>query len=890
MKKLFFIVLVFINISLFADGVLPTGAGTETDPYQIETLDNLLWVSSDSTSWDSYFEQTTDIDASATSGWNEGAGFIPIGVDNTNPFSGNYDGQEYVIDGLFINKPAGKTGLFGYTDTATISNLGVTNVDISSNSQTAALVGFNTNSTITNCNSSGNVTGDWTTAGLVGRNDTGIITECYSSVNVDAEGDHNGGLVGSNSVDSTIENCYATGNIIGYDEDIAGLVGENNDNSIINNCYSTGNVSGGTAFVGGLVGRTLNGATTTNSFWDTVTSGQSTSAGGTGKTTAEMKDVLTYIVASWDFTGETTNGNDDDWGMNLSENGGYPFLVWQNLSHTEYTPLGSGTGADPFQISSLPNLHWLSNHSSAWDSHFIQTADIDASTTSGWNSGAGFSPIGTSYLNFFTGNYDGQGYEIDGLYINRPSTDYQGLFGKTFEAEISNLGVTNVDVSGDEYVGGLVGYNSPSSSITSSYSTGSVSGDEYVGGLVGVNHHSSSITSSYSTGSVTGVWNVGGLVGVNYSSSSITSSYSTGSVSGSYYVGGLVGGSNDYASVNNSYSTGNVSGGTVFVGGLVGANHNSSSVNNSFWDTETSGQSSSDGGTGKTTAEMQVFSTFLNAGWDFIGETNNGSDDIWGLIYSDNGYPFLMWQGYSIDYLPEITIVSDVPGDQGRHINVSWNKSSLDAAGSIYPIVSYNLWIEYPFETRGCRISSDINEIIDHYSDNLSKRPENKENFLLDRDGEVWVIVLNMAAMQWNSYTAFTQTYQDSSSTEDNPSTFFVSAHTTTPSLYFISNIMSGYSLDNIAPNAAANVAVAVSNTSRNNTLALSWDEVTEGSYQGNSYPEQNGIWYKIYASDNPDFVCDENTYLETTQDLSIDVDVTGENKMFFKIIVSDQE
>jgi len=41
------------------------------------------------------------------------------------------------------------------------------------------------------------------------------------------------------------------------------------------------------------------------------------------------------------------------------------------------------------------------------------------------------------------------GYEIDGLYINRPSTDYQGLFGKTFEAEISNLGVTNVDVSGD---------------------------------------------------------------------------------------------------------------------------------------------------------------------------------------------------------------------------------------------------------------------------------------------------------------------------------------------------------------------------------------------------------------------------------------------------------
>ena len=91
--------------------------------------------------------------------------------------------------------------------------------------------------------------------------------------------------------------------------------------------------------------------------------------------------------------------------------------------------------------------------------------------------------------------------------------------------------------------------------------------------------------------------NVGGLVGYN-NGGSITSSYSTGSVRGDHDVGGLVG-------------------------------DNRGSITTSFWDIETSGQATSDGGTGATTAEMQTASTFLDAGWDFVGETENGTDDIW---------------------------------------------------------------------------------------------------------------------------------------------------------------------------------------------------------------------------------------------------------------------
>jgi hypothetical protein len=92
-----------------------------------------------------------------------------------------------------------------------------------------------------------------------------------------------------------------------------------------------------------------------------------------------------------------------------------------------------------------------------------------------------------------------------------------------------------------------------------------------------------------------------------------------------------------------------VSGVTNF-GGLVGYNESTGTVNNSFWDTQTSSQPTSSGGTGKTTAEMNDFSTFFTAGWDLQCETRNGDLDIWGINESgteNNGYPFLSWQPFT---------------------------------------------------------------------------------------------------------------------------------------------------------------------------------------------------------------------------------------------------
>ena len=76
----------------------------------------------------------------------------------------------------------------------------------------------------------------------------------------------------------------------------------------------------------------------------------------------------------------------------------------------------------------------------------------------------------------------------------------------------------------------------------------------------------------------------------------------------------------------------------------------------SFWDIETSGQTTSDGGTGKTTAEMQTSSTFLEAGWDFVDETENGTEDIW-YISEGEDYPRLMWEFVIGDFFNDDAIL-----------------------------------------------------------------------------------------------------------------------------------------------------------------------------------------------------------------------------------------
>jgi hypothetical protein len=286
---------------------------------------------------------------------------------------------------------------------------------------------------------------------------------------------------------------------------------------------------------------------------------------------------------------------------------------------------------------------------------YILMNDLD-SATAGYvalasgtaNEGRGWEPIGTSD-DGFNGSFDGQGYEIRDLFINRPDQDYVGLLAhiswiRSIEnvGVVENVGIVEADVTGASQVGTLAGHNG--GIVANSYCSGSVSGYERVGGLVGWNQ--ATLSNSYSGCSVNGSTRIGGLTGDNwYYRGIVSNSYSTGRVTGSTRVGGLVG-INYYGNVTDCYSTGSVTGSTG-VGGLVG--YNTATVSNSFWDIETSGQSNSDGGTGKTTAEMKNMTTFSGAGWNTVRVADPGTRNptyIWNIIDGVT-YPFLSWQSVS---------------------------------------------------------------------------------------------------------------------------------------------------------------------------------------------------------------------------------------------------
>ena len=284
-------------------------------------------------------------------------------------------------------------------------------------------------------------------------------------------------------------------------------------------------------------------------------------------------------------------------------------------------------------ISTIEELQKIGNDAGyPLDGDYVLACDIDASDTATWNAGAGFVPIGSNAFPF-TGAFDGQGFAVISLSIDRGSTEYVGLFGFS-NGTISGVSVLDSSIAGSRYVGCVAGSNY--GIVSECGSSGSVSAVvSSVGGIVGSNL-GGTIEKSYSLCSVScpsGSF-AGGLAGAGGLGSVISDSYSTGVVSSPDRTGGLVGG-NSTGSVTNCYSIGAVSG-TTNVGGLLGASIGT--VTASYWNTETSGQPTSADGTGKTTAEMKLEATF--DGWDF--------DDVWAIGHR---YPSLQGQSrYMLEY------------------------------------------------------------------------------------------------------------------------------------------------------------------------------------------------------------------------------------------------
>ena len=560
------------------------------------------------------------------------------------------------------------------------------------------LVGWNAGSISNSYYSTGSVSGLREIGGLVGYN-TGSIINSYSTGSVSNSNLYVGGLVGENCYCGSISNSYSTGSVTLWVEGsyfVGGLAGENSGS--ISNSYSAGSVSG-TDYVGGLVGYNL-GSISNSYGTGSVTATYDSRLGGfvgvqNGTVTASYwyDNPLSSVHYAFGtgFLGGCTKETDITYFYNSANS---PLSVWLATSGTPWK--AASYGDYPYlsfeeNVNTVAQLEAISTGDLA--ARYRMGADIDMSGVANFSAYI----IGNSTTPF-TGRFNGNGYTISNLFIST-SGDCVGLLAYTSSTAIlSNIHLTNVNVTGGSYVGGLVGQNS--GTITSSYATGSVTGSNtgvFTGGLVGQNYIGT-ISNSYSTATVVGHFYVGGLVGRNYAGYDITgiatisNCYATGTVTGtpagggnySNYVGGLVGensgggidpegnqipNSGGQANIENCYAQGAVSG-TQFIGGLVGKNYADQgsasiskcyavgsvtghtdpgglvglnldgSVSNSYWDTDTSGQSSSDGGTGKGTYEMIQESTY--SGWDFTNTwvtLSNTYPDLkcWYAIWTGSG-------------------------------------------------------------------------------------------------------------------------------------------------------------------------------------------------------------------------------------------------------------
>ncbi|MFC1604655.1 hypothetical protein ACFL5F_06470 [Planctomycetota bacterium] len=651
------------------------GNGTLNDPFVISSAEELGMIN-----WytiDSYFELTDDIDLSSIA-WSTPV--VPV-------FDGRFDGNGHIIRNLDISG-ASFLGFFGCQGKGSnISHVSVIDGAVSGSSFIGGLLGNSSYGKVTNCSFSGNISAIGRfVGGLVGRNQ-GHIRKSYSVGTVKGI-DMVGGLVGSVAF-GAVSNSFSTSAVTCSGSNAGGLVADNGKGSITN-CYAAGSVHG-SGYVGGLIGNNM--GTTTHCYsacvvsgdgkvvglvglyfgtvigcyWDSDKSAVQYSPAGIRSTTLDMMKKQTYL--GWD---------DGSWIMHDGHD--YPRLAWESLGpeyvliNTDYperTYAGNGI-TTAFQLRSSEDLVCMSLRSTDWDKNFMLLSDIDMASVPDY-----YPPTS------FSGQIDGAGNRIVNLQIdpnNIGILNRLGLIG-TLESTgiVQDLHLDSVIIAGNtnsNYLGAIVGYNS--GTIHGCSSHGRISGLSYIGGLVGNNSYGGCIINCCATGEYEGNSGVGGIAGYNmetiaqcYSSSivtahigsggglvgtnsfgSIANCYSFGYVFSSENAGGLVGMNSNSSVIRNCYSVCDVS---CLLGGgtLLGQSYSGSSIDNCFWDrdVQTGGISIGVGlanghqnnVAGLTTSEMQTASTFLDAGWDFVEEADNGTDDIW-WIDEGQDYPRLWWE------------------------------------------------------------------------------------------------------------------------------------------------------------------------------------------------------------------------------------------------------
>jgi hypothetical protein len=430
------------------------GIGEPDNPYQIATKANLLQLAADMNDYGGCFILTADIDmegqvftiAIIATGTSSEDGFQGVA------FTGTFDGNGHKITNFTINGGSNEfIGLFGCVESGVVENLGLEDFAVSGYRNVGGLVGYNNHSNISNCYSTGAVTGGENSVslgGLVGYSGIGFssgvsnISNCHSTGAITG-GDGSsglGGLVGSSHY-TNINNCYSTCVISsGYNSSycLGGLVGYSYY-STVSNCYSTGNVTGGdcSSGLGGMIGSNPGG------------------------------------IINCSSTGSVTGGDESyNLGGLVGYNGGY-------ISDCSST--GVVTGG--YNSNSLGGLAGDSDDGDIYNSYSI--GDITGGDYSYYIGGL----VGYSYYNSSIEYCFSTGAAVGG----ESSQEFGGLVGYN-RGNIRNCFSTGDVICGDYsyLLGGLVGWNQDhygmGGIISNCYSTSAIAGgyESYnLGGLAG---------------------------------------------------------------------------------------------------------------------------------------------------------------------------------------------------------------------------------------------------------------------------------------------------------------------------------------------------------------------------------------------------------------------
>ncbi len=526
----------------------------------VEDVEQLQAIGKNANTLSGNYALRNSIDATST----EQNGFTSIGSDDSKAFTGNFDGIDYNIFGLTIKNGGENTGLFGYTNNATISNVTLVGGSITGSNNVGAIVGNANNTTLTNVVNSAAVSGDSNVGGIVGS----------------ADG-------------TTVENAINTGTIEGnstIETNVGGLIGEMKDSStadnyksqIIGNSYNLGDVSGNGHNVGGLVGSASN-----------------STIGNPSEVNGKPVENVETVYNRMDVTGAYNVG-----GIVGNMEGS----IVQNAENSG-TVLASGSVTDKYNYhTDIADVNKLPDGSSL--DKGIVSIDVNVANVGGIAGTSSADSTITDVLN--TGDVSSSKDTNNDYY---DAGNVGGIVGSAVDTNITNATNRENEVRGAHNVGGVAGYfgstkgdstnkDTPHYTVTNGINdggdimaTGARYGNDFVRETI--RHDYNAAADSNNDGKYI-VGNIGGVIGyMDGNNVYVTNSANRGTVhtlditdqshisdaSTAANVGGVVGkidrgntitinsGNVNEAAVSNSYNTGDVRGYTA-IGGIVGMMYN----------------------------------------------------------------------------------------------------------------------------------------------------------------------------------------------------------------------------------------------------------------------------------------------------------------------------